>query len=440
MRKEGFAMMQTFDVQRVLDKIVDFQANRVSPQILRRTIEYAKVTSSSPTININDGTGGKSELMQRAQGFINGYASVVDDAINTIAMTPYVNRYTKEAIEELSEKEMQENQPASDIVGAANYAMVVILARPDEMIDVDMIKRSAWNAARGFLDGAQEARINIEAGKWIRSMNSNLSAFDIEQAFEMVSESVIENDDFKELLFCSIIDDAKEALDKKLDPKSGYAIAPSAPVEDTLTMYMLGYIRGAAAGISDVRDDMIAQGLIDDSNDDKENEYAVVEIDVASENNEKRSEEETKSSEDETLSFHKKAPHVKSIDDLNNLPFGLRNSLSHIAFWGEYRGFSEELSVKAINATCAMWAEATVDLADIDDEELVALIAQAGLQDVLNNSISLIEACYGIGWQDGYALGAVEKAFKSEVTEMAFLEEEIMESLSNIDIRDLFDE
>lgn len=238
--------MNVSDVQMVLNRIVEIYEG-ISPQILRSAIEYAKFQSTTSTLDTDDGTGGKTPLLLRTQGYIEGYCHIFDEYYNPDAIDIATNEFTEDVMSGI-QADYGEEAPTSIISACADFAAVIAANRhPDSSYaEVSEVVRLS---SIGYMDGALDADTDIQYGKFIRHMNKGYSLEDAGKAYDIVASEIhlnVEDEESATALRTSTTACLSDMMDTLVYPKSGNG---EISTEDPLIcamLYILGYLRGIA--------------------------------------------------------------------------------------------------------------------------------------------------------------------------------------------------
>lgn len=233
--------MDIVEVQMVLDRIVTMFGDTLSPQIMRSAVEYAKVMAPI------DGETGDDEpvsLAQRAQGFIAGYCDFIDGKVaKGDDEIDVADQIAKDVVSVIREDYGEEYSYLA-FAGAARYADLVAAGRPDD-IDDNKSQSALRNCIMGYLDGYFQAECDTEDGKFIRDVGMHVPRDYYMEMIDLVSEDVEMNADYKDEIKDSIADGLDKLFQFYLYPRSGHVVDEQVSPEAFMTLYMLGFLKGA---------------------------------------------------------------------------------------------------------------------------------------------------------------------------------------------------
>lgn len=358
------------DLQAVLNVIVD-NYSEISPQILRSAVEYAKFQASNPSLDTDDETGGKTPLLIRSEGYIEGYSHMFDEYYNSDAIDIATSEYTEDVMLSIRE-DYGEDAPTAIISACADFANVIASKRHADSTYADVVDVVRLSAL-GYMDGALAADADIEFGKRIRSMNPSYDMGTAEVAFDIVADEIHLQTSIDSTVTLKTAATAGlcDMMDMLVYPKSGNGeIATEDPLICAM-LYILGYLKGIGNSVGD-------QARAVDHTDDLN--------DIEHEGSE--------------LEKEQKPDNVKTRQCL------IDESL--VAMWCRYSGYPDRIFEEACASMQKEIRPATSEDVPEDDSGLAML--------------------YGVGYADGAWMSSRD----DDVTEQELQEMEISEEIDKI--------
>lgn len=236
--------MHIGEVQAILDRINDMYGNTLSPQILRRAVEYGQVESMEPDLAGESGMSDVTTLAQRIQSYIGGYCDFVD---GIVAEMPDDIEIEDDVVREVANKlrdERGETHSHAVFAGAAFNADVAAAARPESYPEAAS-RDSAANCILGYIDGYDQAERDLADGKFIRSMDPGFTREMHASIFDETAEEIMLEPEIADKLREPVVEGLDRVFTKYLYPRSGHVANTQTPPTSFGKIYFLGFIRGA---------------------------------------------------------------------------------------------------------------------------------------------------------------------------------------------------
>lgn len=234
--------MDITEIQTVLDRVVALFGSTLSPQILRSAVEYGEIEAGNPDLGETDDK--MSALAQRVLGFIAGYCDCVDDKGVMEVDDIYISDKIARDIIELIRTDYGEEYGYTAFIGAARYADLTAAGLPDDS-DANNGRIVIRNCILGYLDGFSQAECDIENNKFIRNMALAIPDGIYADMYDMVADEINMAEDFRNDVKADALAGLDRVLKHYLYTKSGRVADDMVAPETLMTLYILGFVKGA---------------------------------------------------------------------------------------------------------------------------------------------------------------------------------------------------
>lgn len=237
-------MILATDLQMVIDRLLAIYEVDLSPQIMRSAVDYAKRQAMSVYDEADD-TGGKTPLMLRTQGYIEGYCHVYDSYVNRELCDITENDAIDDVMYVLS-NDYGESLPTWVFASCADF-IAGIAAKSSADAPKGEVSRVLSHCGHGYIEGADDALADMLMHRHIRAMSElyPIEAGDI--AYEIVVEETemeLADDKAAELLQECAVGGLCDMMNKLVVPKSGNSLITTDDPLLCAMLYILGFMNG----------------------------------------------------------------------------------------------------------------------------------------------------------------------------------------------------